>query len=549
MRLVCLFRRGLPRLFVLGLLSLGLAAGSSGAHPRPSGRPAGHAPVVRIRDGLLRGRSVGAAQEFLGIPFALPPVGPMRFRAPAPERPWRAIRPATRRGAACVQFAPNTLRPGTPQSEDCLYLDVYRPAAAARRPGRPVMVWIHGGGDLFGSSVEYDAHTLAARTGAIVVVINYRLGVLGYLSLPGLDAEAPRVGSGNYATLDQLRALAWVRENIGSFGGDSHRVTIFGQSAGANSVCVLLASPLAAGLFQRAIIQSQGCDTYGNPKRQAQKLDRAFAAAAGCTGGARTVVGCLRRIPARRLAVDAAHFRVAVPVSGTPVEPRPSGTAIREGHWNRVPVLLGGVRWEGKFFLVSQARITAPMYKGYLAYAYGPRASSVLVRYPLSAFRGPFYALAAVGTDSQPQEPLPGLGIACLVNATADDFAAQTNTYRYEFNDPTSATIHGYAPPGIDMSNAHLAELNYLFDFAPAARPLTRVERPLAVQMQDYWGAFAWSGNPNGAGRPAWPRFTLRSHRSLVLSPFGDRTSGAIGREHNCGFWAHTPYVRLPPGP
>jgi para-nitrobenzyl esterase len=546
-------RRALSLLVAgIGMLMLAPASFVSMAAAAPRHRPKLAAPVVRTFYGRLRGLDAGGGEEFLGVPFAQPPVGNLRFRPTLPPAHWAGVKAATRQAPACLQFAQGTLKPDVSTSEDCLFLNVFRPRTIPSRHKLPVMVWIHGGGDVFGGSVEYGARQFAQRTHTIIVVISYRLGVLGYLSLPGLDAETPRLGSGNYATLDQIQALKWVRQDIGAFGGDPHNVTIFGQSSGANSVCVLLASPLAAGLFEKAIIQSQGCDTIGNPKASAQKQDEAFAKAVGCSGDAAAVVECLRHAWAPDLVAAAQEYPVSIPVSGTPVEPYPSGTAIADGHWNRVPVMVGNVRWEGKFFVVSEAGISAQAYQGFLVKTYGPlNAQAIMARYPASAYPKPFYALAAVATDSQIPGPLTPLGIACLVNSTANTFSGRTTVYRYEFNDPTSATVYGaqYNPPGIDMSNAHLAELNYLFDFISASRPLTRFELPLSHQMQNYWAAFARTGNPNVTGQPAWPQYTSQGSKTLILSPYGNHVSTTVAQEHNCAFWAHTPMINPPTGP
>lgn len=510
------------------------------------------APLVKTSNGELRGVNSGQAQEFLGVPFAQPPVNNLRFRPPVPPLAWRGIRNAAQQAPACLQFAQGVLPPKVPTSEDCLYLDVYRPHVSSKTRKLPVMFWIHGGGDVFGGSVEYDARTLAERTHTIVVVTAYRLGGLGYLSLPGLDAETPQLGSGNYGTLDQIQALKWVHRDIAAFRGNQRNVTIFGESSGANSVCALLASPLAAGMFQKAIIESQGCDTIGNPKASAQKQDEAFANAAGCSGAAAAVVECLRNAWAPDLVAAAQTYPVAVPVSGTPVEPYPSGTAIANGHWNKVPVMVGDVRWEGKLFVASEASLSAQGYEGFLIKTYGPvSALAIMARYPASAYPKPFYALAAVATDSQMPVPMTPFGIACLVNSTANVVDGQEPVYRYEFNDPTSATLDAaqYNPPGIDMSNAHTAELNYLFDLIDAARPLTPLETKLSHQMQNYWAAFARSGNPNVKGQPAWPRNNTPTSKTLVLSPYGNHVSTTIAQEHNCAFWAHTPMINPPAGP
>jgi para-nitrobenzyl esterase len=213
--------------------------------------------------------------------------------------------------------------------------------------------------------------------------------------------------------------------------------------------------------------------------------------------------------------------------------------------------MVGDTRWEGKFFVVGQAGLPEAGYDAFIAKTYGPYAPAVLARYPASAYPTPWYALAAVATDSQIPVPLTPLGIACLVNSTANLVQGQAPVYRYEFNDPTSATVAGaaYNPPGIDMSNAHLAELNYLFNLDESSRPLTPVETPLSHQIQDYWGAFAHSGNPYVKGLPAWPQYNTATNNTLVLSPYGNHVSTTIAQEHNCAFWAQNPMVNPPGGP
>jgi para-nitrobenzyl esterase len=530
--------------FACGLLIASLAGPPAVAAALPP------APIVRTPDGVVQGFRSDGADVFLGIPFARPPVGRLRFRPPQPPRSWHGRRAATAEPPVCIQFQDyGTTPPGTPQSEDCLYLDVYRPAGVGQDAGLPVMYWIHGGGYTFGTSAEYDARQFAQRTHTVVVVTRYRLGALGFLALPGLDAEAPGLQSGNLGTLDMLQGLSWVHHSVARFGGDPRNVTIFGQSAGGNAVCVLLASPLARGLFEKAIIESQGCDETGNPKPEAEATGEQFATDAGCLGAPAAQVACLRALPAARLVSAEQSAHVAIPVSGTPVEPLPSGTAIRRGEWNHVPVMVGNVRWEGKFFVAGEATITAQQYDGYIALTYGPLAPQVLARYPASAYPKPFYALAAVTTDSPDRIPLSPFGIACMANSTAGALSGQVPVFRYEFNDPTSATASPpqFNPPGINMSNAHLAELNYLFHWRPVARPLTPVEQPLARQMQAYWGAFAHTGDPNIADQPYWPRYRTDTARTLVLSPYGSHVSTGIAGEHNCAFWARTPRITPPP--
>jgi para-nitrobenzyl esterase len=244
-----------------------------------SGPHAGHdASVVMTDDGPVRGLIAGNHREFLGIPYAAPPIGELRWKAPVSHAAWTAAWDATRFGPDCAQvsFVPGL---ANHSSEDCLYLNVYVPNPARRH--LPVMVWIHGGSFLVGSGEDADGSVLAAKGKVVVVTINYRLGPFGFLAHKSLEAENPHHLSGNYGLLDQQAALKWVRRNIAAFGGDLTRVTIFGESAGGISVCLQLTAPGADGLFQRAINESGPCQLV-RPIGQAQAQGDKLAAALGC---------------------------------------------------------------------------------------------------------------------------------------------------------------------------------------------------------------------------------------------------------------------------
>jgi para-nitrobenzyl esterase len=510
------------------LISVGLTASAVPDPARSDAAGPRYAPVLKTADGWLRGLSAGGADRFLGVPYAAPPIKNLRFRPPQPPVRWQGVRDATRQAPACLQFQPTGVREDQAVSEDCLYLDVYRPSRTQPGARLPVLVWYHGGGWTQGTGVIYGGQTMAALTHSIVISINYRLGPLGFLALPELDAENPRLGSGNYATLDQIEALRWTRRTIAAFGGDPGLVTVYGQSAGAGAVCTLLTSPLSRGLFSRAIIQSLPCGAATQPLAQAEQTGRDYARAAGCTDLA-AVLTCLRSAWAPNLIAAEQHVLVRGEVYGTGVLPENSATALAAGRWNKVPAMIGNVRSEGKLFVIDRPQLTAAQYVEQVRATYGANADAVLARYPLAAYPAPFYALAAVTTDS---------GIACGVNATANLLAPLTRTYRYEFNDPTSPTLYGFQPAGIDMSNAHSAELAYLFDFTLGDRPLTSTQQRLSRQMMRYWAAFARTGDPNVPGQTAWPQFTRATHQTLVLRPTGNNIATTIAEEHHCAFWA-----------
>lgn len=485
---------------------------------------AGHAQlIVRTNDGLLRGTTGSGVREFFDIPFAAPPVGALRFQPPQPVTPWTGVRDATQQGPACVQFTPNGIEPSRPASEDCLYLDIYTPRSA--RPGArlPVVFWMHGGANSMGSGVLYGGQRFADAANAIFVSVNYRLGALGYLDLPGL--------TGNYGLLDQIQALTWVNQNIAAFGGDAHDITIDGQSSGAGAVCDMLASPLAKGLFERGILESGPCAGSGALSvTAADAIGQKFATAAGCTDQS-AAVSCLQNAPAANLTAAEKQVTVNSPVSGTPVLPQAPGQAIASSDWNKVPLIVGSTRDEGKLFVIADADITAAQYTSLIQSRYGPNAAAVLAHYPVSAYPAPFYALAAVTTDS---------GLACGSYSFAAEIGAEgVPVYEEEFNDPTSPSTYGFQPPGIDMSNDHTAELAYLWNFTLVNRALTPTELALAVQMDRYWAAFAASGRPNAPRQVAWPSVTASAHPVIVLSPTGNTvTSSLFPAEHQCSFWS-----------
>jgi len=270
-------------------VALSLSAGGPGLV-----MAAPESPVVATDLGQVRGVSNGATQQFLGIPYAAPPVGDLRWRPPQEPERWNGVRDATSFGPHCPQVATPY---GTPSmTEDCLFLNVFTPPKTNQgRPHLlPVMFWIHGGGLVVGESDGYDPSNLVAQ-GVVVVTINYRIGELGFLAHSALTAESPKGASGNYGLLDQQAALRWVRRNIRAFGGDPDNVTIFGQSAGGLSVQSQLASPLAAGLFHKAIVESGAYSLQQPSLAAAEAIGAVFAASAGCA--VPSTAACLRSLP------------------------------------------------------------------------------------------------------------------------------------------------------------------------------------------------------------------------------------------------------------
>ena len=511
-----------------GALVAGVTTAASAAPVRHSG--AGRSPVVATTGGLVRGLAAGATDEFLGIPYAAPPVGPLRWRPPQPAAPWSGVRDAT-------QFAPHCPQPATffgvaSMSEDCLYLNVFTPPGGQRRDtSRPVMVWIHGGALITGESDDYDPAGLV-RHGVIVVTINYRLGALGFLAHPAL-ASQPGGPSGNYGLMDQQAALRWVQRNIRAFGGDPRNVTIFGESAGGLSVLSQLASPGARGLFSRAIVESGAYNLTQAPLATAEAAGEAFAASAGC---ASQTAACLRSLPVSAI-LDNEDFGGYTPDIDGQVLTQSLKTAFASGQFNRVPVINGSNHDEWRLFVgeseAEGAPVTAANYQDMIASTLGvsPSIAAVIAgEYPLSSYSSPAVALGAVGTDAI---------FACPALTVDQSLSAYVPTYAYEFNDENAP--EPFLPPvtGFSYGAAHASELQYLFSM-PEAFPaaLSPPQQRLASAMKRYWTSFAHRGSPGSRGGTAWPLFDSTSQQVLSLIPPRPQTETGFAAEHHCAFWA-----------
>jgi para-nitrobenzyl esterase len=492
--------------------------------------------VVPTDKGFVRGIEARGAREFLGIPYAAPTAGSLRWRPPQPASRWRGIRDAAKPGPVCAQTGTVvTGEPVTSTSEDCLYLNVYTPRASAR-PALPVMVWFHGGGFTGGAGSIYDGARLAAGHNVVVVTINYRLGPFGFLALPSLDSESPGQSSGDYGLMDQQAALRWVQRNARAFGGDPDSVTIFGESAGGASVCDNMASPTASGLFSRAIAES-GCFLLGSPKQAAEQHGAAFAAKLGCTDPA-TAAGCLRGKTAAALLAAAGSPLVGWgPVTGTSTLPLTSASAFASGRYAHVPLLQGTNHDEGRLFVgflfdAFGKPLTGARYPQVLAGAYGASAAArILAVYPPSGYASPDLAYAAVFTDAN--FSCPALDADLLL-------ASHSGVYGYEFADEKAPNNFGITF-SFPLGAAHSTELQYVFGKIPyldSTPPFTTAQLALSAQMMGYWTRFAATGDPNGGGAPYWPRFSTARHQiqDLVPAATGPQTGFAAG--HHCGLWA-----------
>lgn len=475
------------------------------------------APVVAAPSGAVSGTDEGDIRVFKGIPYAVPPVGAMRWRPPAPMQPWKTVRAATTFGPACVQPQTKTpvsvYSPATPMpvSEDCLTLNIWAPKTAKNAP---VFVWIHGGALVGGSSREpmYDGRKLAER-GVIVVSINYRLGVLGYLAHPKLTAESPQRVSGNYGLLDQIAALGWIRYNIAAFGGDRNNVTIAGESAGGLSVMYLMESPLARGLFHKAIAQSAYMISMPELKKSAFGMPSAEAAGQMLGSGLQAPdLAALRGMDAQAI-TDAAAKLGWSPwgvVDGM-VLPGQMTATFDAGKQAPVPLLAGFNQGEIRSLMILAPKppATADAYDKAIRDRYGDLADAFLKLYPAADYKE---SILAATRDA-------------LYGWTAERLARKQRAigqpaYLYMFD-------HGY--PAMDAAGLHAfhaSELPYVFGTIDTTPPLwpkipaTAQERALSDAMLDYWASFARTGKPLAANGPAWPAYgTDASYMRFAETP------------------------------
>lgn len=506
--------------------------------------------VVQTTEGAVRGIAGSAVQEFLGIQYAQPPVGALRFAPPVPPSQHAGVLDASKFGASCPQPDSAFSIEGN-NSEDCLFLNVYTPATTGHRP---VMVWIHGGAWVLGAGAQYDPTPLV-RQGVVVVTINYRLGLFGFLAHPALTAGSTAHASGNYGLMDQVAALRWVRANIRNFGGDPGNVTIFGQSAGGMSVFAALMNPQARGLFHKAIIQSGTRSLIQPTLAEAEATGVKVAGALGCPGAGSESAKCLRALSAERITALETSGSTKI---GTQIGPnlRPDDFPIalteglREGKFNHVPVMLGGTQDEGRFFTaIDLARgqdkpLTAAAYVARIAatlHVSTAIADRVAAEYPIHDYGRADYALSAIRTDGGP---------VCKGLVEMGYMSRFVPTYGYEFADKHAPILPLNpkpfpVPQGFQLGAAHLAELQYLF--APPSWSGTRVsdwlthdQLRLANEMVAYWTNFAKSGNPNHpiATVAVWPPYTTESGPFMQFYSHAPHPTDNLAIEHKCGFWA-----------
>jgi para-nitrobenzyl esterase len=469
---------------------------------------------IRVETGLVSGVP-GAFSEvrvFKGLPFAAPPVGDLRWRPPQAPKNWDGVRAADTFSANCMQrsagggaFPPyGGDRSATTMSEDCLYLNIYS-TAGSPADRRPVMVWIHGGAYTSGAGAIYQGEDLA-RKGVVVVTVNYRLGVFGFLAHPELTKESATHASGNYAFLDQIAALKWVQKNIGAFGGDASRVTIFGESAGSWSVNNLVATPLAHGLFQRAIGESGGQFAITRTLAEAEAAGATFAKAAGAES-----LRALRAMPAEAVAEAAVSrangFTTSATVDGW-VFPQDVATIFRSGKQNDVPVIIGSNANEGSIF--TPATTTGQSFRTQSQRRYGAETDAFLKLYPFATDEGARAAQAASMRDET-------FGWEMRTWARLQTTTGTSKVYLYYFS---------HVPPlpnSAWLGAQHGSEIPYALNW-PNGKRSTQVawtdgDRKLAEEVSSYWVNFATSGDPNGKDLPKWSAYQIKDDQAMG---FGD---------------------------
>jgi para-nitrobenzyl esterase len=504
---------------------------------------------------------------FLGIRYAADPTGNLRFAPPAPPPAVAGTVNATQFGSPCPQPASPF---GTASNdEDCLFLNVYVPGSTVSATNRlPVMVFYHGGAFVFGEGSIYNPTQMAIEGKTIIVTINYRLGILGYLADAALDTASAQNASGNYGLRDQQFALRWVKQNISAFGGNPNNVTIFGESAGGFSVCANIVSPAATGLFQRAITESGPCATPLPTKAAAEAGGAAIVSELGCADAtAAATVACLRALPISTiLQVQAGVTNASSLASLFSFFPNVDGVIIPQqpilsialSQYNHVPVIEGTNHDEGRLFIAlafdlnpGVGPLTAANYpaavasiaatavqEGQAALGSSSTTSSsstqqeiaqitqeILNEYPLKNFSSPDVALATILTDS---------GFSCPANVTSELFSLETPTFAYEFNDENAPML--FLPPvSFPYGATHTDELQFLFNFPND--PLSANEQQLAATMKGYWTNFARNGNPNGSGDAFWPGLSILSDDIQSLTPPTPSTEFNFAQQHKCQFW------------
>lgn len=529
------------RILAVAGVAAWLGPGSTGALAQTA-----ESSIVKTDKGQVQGYVRNGVLEFRGIPFGKSVGGDRRWTMPEPPEPWSGVLKAMNFAAPCAQKARYNLTERS-DNEDCLAVNVTVPKLDGQK--RPVLVWIHGGAFVGGSSSLYRLDRLAKQTDAVVVTFNYRAGVFGFMPHPSFDPDR----NGGYALEDQRLGLRWVQNNIAAFGGDPGNVTLAGESAGGASVCMHIIAPEeASGLFHKAIVQSGACSFKLRHAKERNSYGETVAKKVGCTDPA-SVLSCLRTKDAQELieAGDAAgegDLMVLAPVFGTRTLPRTGFESLRTGNFVKVPMINGGTRDELRLYVAYAVQagtsITAANYKDFLQPYYGEKTNTVLARYPVAKYSSAPAAVGSVWSDFRPD-----IGINhCLYVDTAkliSTFLPESmGLYQMEFGDRDVMALGVALPllpdPGFELGAAHSTELTYYFPgysntsqiSAPDLRP---AQQELADQMVASWASFIKTGVPTAPGVAEWKRFKdggtavrFEPGKTAVFDPAAD---------YQCDFW------------
>jgi para-nitrobenzyl esterase len=493
-------------------------------------------PTVKTASGVVRGLTEGDVDNFLGIPYAAPPVGEFRWRPPQPVTPWQGERDATKFGANCAQSgwgaAPGTIQAGS--SEDCLFLNVWRPANTKPGAKLPVMVWIHGGGFTGGSGADPGAGNQFAKQGVILLTINYRLGRLGHFAFPALSAEHPEEPKGSYAFMDQIAALKWVQQNIAEFGGDPKNVTIFGFSAGGVSIHSLLTIPSAQGLFQKAIGHSSGGRDgvlTGRPINKenanpyypvsAETIGKSFAHKHGIDGTDAAALAKLRALKVEEI-VDGGQETdgqggpriYSGPILDGKFVTETAESAYKAGRYAHVPLMIGNNSAEIGGPFVNQSKSKEELFS-----LFGKLSDEAKAAYDPDGEKEFAEVQTRFNTDKVWAEP---------ARFTASIFAKN--------GDPSYLFLFSYVPSAMKermkYGPGHGTDISFAFDnlgrggFGPPPPPPSAIDKEVAKMMNTYWSNFAKTGNPNGTGLPNWPVYSPK--KNLILDVQAD--GKAVGK-------------------
>lgn len=485
---------------------------------------AGVTPVdqVTVDSGVIKGEVSGDVVSFKGVPFAAPPLGSLRWRAPQAVATWKGARQANKFGADCMQAPAGPTPAGVEMSEDCLYLNVWAPAKPSAKP-LPVMVWIYGGGFVNGGTARYSATdngVPSAKRGVVFVNFNYRLGRFGFFAHPALTAETPDGPLGNYGYMDQIAALRWVQKNIAAFGGDPKNVTIFGESAGGGSVLTLLTSPAARGLFHKAIVQSGGgrsllmgpryISKSAGPTVSAEEIGVNFAKTVDITGTGPEALVALRALAPEKVVAGlnmgtmftSASTYSGPMIDGQIVQESPE-SALLAGRWARVPVMIGANSADIGF---PNGRTIEDLLK-----PFGPNAEKGKAAYDPEDSGDVRGVGLRIASDRMMVEP------ARFVARTVAASGVPAYEFRFSY-------VAESLRPGVKGA-AHASEVPYVMGTVKMVYgdKLTKKDEAVQDQTNAYWTNFAKTGDPNGAGLPKWPAYDTKADVILDFTMDGPK--------------------------